>query len=348
MSEPMSNHEIEDVLSSIRRLVSEDLRPGARTMGAPDVAFAPSVAKSAAQGEKLLLTPAFRVVAPVIEEDIATQQNDAIQETLVAPAIEEDILASGEFDANAQDPAHHDFAVEETSSEDSHQKHEHLSARDDWSMNAAPSDWSTEAPQEPDTMTTVEDVVARLGAAVSHDDAEWESPLGDVDALAESALPSDPAPKSFAFVHRPRATEAAVTPPAQRYDVAQDYMDSTSEAFAPVAEDEASDWDDPPPAVSHVSTRRVLTPPDGPERGWADAAEAAVMEDLARDVEQEVGGLFDDGQGGMTFDEEVLRDLVRDIIREELSGTLGERITRNVRKLVRAEIARALAVREFE
>lgn len=48
------------------------------------------------------------------------------------------------------------------------------------------------------------------------------------------------------------------------------------------------------------------------------------------------------------FDEEMLRDLVRDIIREELQGALGERITRNVRKLVRAEIARAMAVRDFE
>ena len=50
----------------------------------------------------------------------------------------------------------------------------------------------------------------------------------------------------------------------------------------------------------------------------------------------------------LTYDEEVLRDLVRDLIREELHGGLGERITRNVRKLVRAEIARALATRDFD
>ena len=56
-------------------------------------------------------------------------------------------------------------------------------------------------------------------------------------------------------------------------------------------------------------------------------------------------GLFDDAAD--LIDEEVLRDLVRDILREELQGTLGERITRNVRKLVRAEIARALAARDF-
>ena len=50
----------------------------------------------------------------------------------------------------------------------------------------------------------------------------------------------------------------------------------------------------------------------------------------------------------MIFDEEVLRELVRDIIREELQGGLGARITSNVRKLVRAEIARALATQDLE
>lgn len=48
------------------------------------------------------------------------------------------------------------------------------------------------------------------------------------------------------------------------------------------------------------------------------------------------------------FDEAALRDLIRDLIREELQGSLGERITRNVRKLVRAEIARAMSMRDLD
>lgn len=44
----------------------------------------------------------------------------------------------------------------------------------------------------------------------------------------------------------------------------------------------------------------------------------------------------------------MLRDLVAEIVRAELQGALGERITRNVRKLVRREIMRALSIREFE
>ena len=50
----------------------------------------------------------------------------------------------------------------------------------------------------------------------------------------------------------------------------------------------------------------------------------------------------------MLFNEDVLRELVRDILREELAGKMGERITRNIRKLVRAEIARSLAAQEYE
>jgi hypothetical protein len=48
------------------------------------------------------------------------------------------------------------------------------------------------------------------------------------------------------------------------------------------------------------------------------------------------------------LDEDALRDIVSEIVREELQGALGERITRNVRKLVRREIHRALAAQELE
>lgn len=48
------------------------------------------------------------------------------------------------------------------------------------------------------------------------------------------------------------------------------------------------------------------------------------------------------------LDEETLRELVAEIVRQELQGALGERITRNVRKLVRREIQRALTSNELE
>ena len=46
--------------------------------------------------------------------------------------------------------------------------------------------------------------------------------------------------------------------------------------------------------------------------------------------------------------DDALRDLISEIVRQELSGELGERITRNVRKLVRREIRQLLASEEFD
>ena len=51
---------------------------------------------------------------------------------------------------------------------------------------------------------------------------------------------------------------------------------------------------------------------------------------------------------GAMQDDEALRDLIAEIVRQELSGELGERITRNVRKLVRREIRQMLASEEFD
>lgn len=53
-------------------------------------------------------------------------------------------------------------------------------------------------------------------------------------------------------------------------------------------------------------------------------------------------------QQNATLDEAVLREMVTDIVRQELQGALGERITRNVRKLVRREIYRVMNSQEFE
>ncbi|MFD1913162.1 hypothetical protein [Halodurantibacterium flavum] len=46
-------------------------------------------------------------------------------------------------------------------------------------------------------------------------------------------------------------------------------------------------------------------------------------------------------------DPDALRDMVAELVRQELRGSLGVQITHTVRKLVRAEIARALAARDL-
>jgi hypothetical protein len=124
------------------------------------------------------------------------------------------------------------------------------------------------------------------------------------------------------------------------------------------------------PETGDISLDAVLPVPDWPDSTWAapdmidaveaaqvvdvmpDAVEDAAMQTWADEAEAEVVASLQADERvfpqGMTFDEEVLRDLVRDLIREELQGALGERITRNVRKLVRSELNRALAVTDFE
>lgn len=275
MSEPMSSNEIEDVLSSIRRLVSEDLRPAAT--GRPPHA-------DPVGSDKLLLTPALRVIE--VEPTLTTAGDDAA-------------WPAGTF--------------------------------------------QVAAPVVPPVAAPVEEVVARLGASVAEE--EWESPFGDPEIWGAAEPVSQPvaddaAPPAPGFVARPRVKLDMSEPEADGFDAAP----MAEFAEAEEVEQEASAASDPA-----ATPRRILRKDVSPPEDWADAAEAAVRADLAQGAEDEViAGLQDAQAGGMVFDEEVLRDLVRDLIREELAGSLGERITRNVRKLVRAEIARALAVREFE
>ena len=70
-----------------------------------------------------------------------------------------------------------------------------------------------------------------------------------------------------------------------------------------------------------------------------EAVEETAKEQLAADEDFDEDGFVD---------EDALRDIVGEIVRQELQGPLGERITRNVRKLVRREVQRAMAARDIE
>lgn len=72
--------------------------------------------------------------------------------------------------------------------------------------------------------------------------------------------------------------------------------------------------------------------------------------DARGDFERSIGGVERGGDhGGVRFaagapihDEEALRGLVSEILREELRGEFGERISRDLRKIVRREVDDAL------
>ncbi|MEZ5867523.1 MAG: hypothetical protein R3D46_03220 [Defluviimonas denitrificans] len=80
----------------------------------------------------------------------------------------------------------------------------------------------------------------------------------------------------------------------------------------------------------------------------AAMAGAAAMAAVTPDEGEEDGVDLFSQDDEAVIDMEMLRDLISEVIREELQGPLGERITRNVRKLVRQEIARALEAQKFE
>ncbi|MGN0933706.1 hypothetical protein [Falsigemmobacter intermedius] len=81
------------------------------------------------------------------------------------------------------------------------------------------------------------------------------------------------------------------------------------------------------------------------------AEEAPFIEDEPGQITRQGAGLLSwpdepeaEAEEEARRDEEILRSLIRDVLREELQGDLGERVTRNIRKIVRAEVARVLTV----
>ena len=126
---------------------------------------------------------------------------------------------------------------------------------------------------------------------------------------------------------------------------------------APWAQD-ADDWvdDDPIPFVppqraaaphTEAGTEAAMPPasdppPDAPSAEAGAAASGLAANDMAQVLTDQ------DGNPVTVLDEDSLSQIVRILIREELQGVLGERITHNVRKLVRAEINRALAAQALD
>jgi hypothetical protein len=287
MAEPMSSTEIEDVLSSIRRLVSEDMRPGNKPK--PELAK-PEAAKAATKtvviqpaaaepADKLILTPALRVIeaaptpAPMF---VATPRRSLYPEATATPAIET--------------------------------------------------------------------VVASLGAAVDASEEIWEDELPEA-AYAEAQDWSSFADETLDEIYSPEPEAEGLNAEASNAETAVPGWAQT--------EAEAEELEDP--HARHPEDADFATDLE-PDPIWVAAAEASVIAALAEDARAPDPEFANDPEDAsddpyddetMRFNEDVLRELVRDILREELAGTLGERITRNIRKLVRAEIARALAAQQL-
>lgn len=161
----------------------------------------------------------------------------------------------------------------------------------------------------------------------------------------ELAISSEAHPVETAEIVSLIAAAVVVTPVANETKTLPVWTQSAAEA---VARDQVADNapDDPPATFVASSRRRAKAAAKDP--GWADRAEAEIHRQLAAELGPVALQDAQSGSMGLSISEPALRDLVRDLIHEELAGKLGERITHNIRKLVQMELQRTTAVQVHE
>lgn len=130
--------------------------------------------------------------------------------------------------------------------------------------------------------------------------------------------------------------------------------DAVADFAAGPAARERADGEGPDPAVAEAADEVLTGIPTAAEEAAAEVLSHAEPDTSAAPTEAATDPAAEDdvqlfaAQDDTLIDMDMLRDLVAEVIREELQGPLGERITRNVRKLVRQEIARALEAQKFD
>ncbi len=408
MSEPVSNVEIEDVLSSIRRLVSEENRPTARRES-DDTPRKPS---------RLVLTPSLLVPVPDTVEPPADPVAEAQDNRPETPESDADIPESAPAPQEVTETASDDTDEVDWGQTDASTDHQDdfVEASDtdsaallDLSEFEADSDTDTDFATESDVESDVEaEVESKVEIeVVSKADPVAESAAEpDVGSAGEPEVDSDPAPW-----RDPETTlyEAAETTPDLAFlpselaenpeegtiatdDATPDAQHADPDTAEEVQDQPAPDDDAQPAAPDHFNTATLSAKiavleakigetqdqwePDGetdddyagtpvetiqwqdhtdeeideaPDADPAVEPEIAVASQPQATADVQVDEALDFLPEDETIlDEESLRELVADIVRQELQGALGERITRNVRKLVRREIHRALTAQELD
>ena len=108
--------------------------------------------------------------------------------------------------------------------------------------------------------------------------------------------------------------------------------------------------DSPSPPVLRLNGRTAAAPV-GIDRVTDEADALHLGEALASEGEHEddiLAGGIDEALPAGALDAEAIREIVAEVVRQELAGALGERITRNVRKLVRRELRAMMAGEELD
>nr|WP_249200503.1 hypothetical protein [Thetidibacter halocola] len=206
---------------------------------------------------------------------------------------------------------------------------------------------------------TLERKIAALERLVSETDdrAEWDA---EPEPANRRALFQHSPPPALAWQtatsrteHAEKSDKAAVAarppgdggarPPSIAREVTEDKGQAHlggPESPQPVVATEKRDTMDTGPATAPEQRATPTSRRDDAATTIAPPAHDRKKDDSAIDL------LAEDGL--LSIDEEALREMVADIVRQELQGALGERITRNVRKLVRREIHRVLVSKDFD
>ncbi|MEM6759399.1 MAG: hypothetical protein AAF601_07950 [Pseudomonadota bacterium] len=419
MSDPMTNAEVEDVLSSIRRLVSDGK--------APDPALQTSSSR-----DRLVLTPALRV------SDASDVDMPETDDTEAETSDEMMTFVHRQTPDNVPiEPAPFTDGLDEDRMEDAQETFGSVQEPwDDAAADASIEEGDRAADVDVGAPVTQNDKAAalQLPPEAGADDASsvWQNDAQDPsdvaphdepteqnvsDALASDVSPAAPDEDELVFgalnegeVETPERDDIALSPETEDDTVsdATDMLEDTSfddptadDADTPfedlsdalegvsatasvslddaslsakvaaleslladqagewepdsppsvVADAEALEWETPASEVHDTPEQTISEPPDAAGLTWQDATvdeDDDAPESDADTADREVLGAQDSALPEDILDEEALRELIADIVRQELQGALGERITRNVRKLVRREIHRALAAHELE
>ncbi|WP_439138050.1 hypothetical protein [Roseicyclus sp.] len=310
-----SAEEIEDVLASIRRLVAG---PGAKP-AAPPPSDGP---------EKLVLTPALRVSEP--DDPWAPVGRPADDDTHDATDPQTDETAWGLEDRLADWGEIADSAQEAVSDAIA----EGLSADEPWPAHDRQSFRAK--------LTHLQNAASGAEFEAETGDANWpdagaDQALRELVHMRGQSQPEAPSPEDT--LEQGEAPDAAG--PDDLGHAA--YTDADGDAEAPL--DDSTD---------EATSQTAAHAPDA-DLPDEDEATADAVDDLMHDDDENVEDLgdttapfsFPEAEDGI-LDEETLREIVSEVVRQELQGALGQRITRNVRKMVRREIRLALAAEELE
>ena len=319
---------IEDVLSSVKRLVSEDGRKSAQT---------DAQAKPRKPG-RLVLTDALRIGAPDADGQKAAPlklEPEYSAEVSAKPMLlrASDIVRSegATKDAKADDTTAEVGDKTETADPvgSLSAKIEALEAaiartEDQWEPDGDSDDAYSGTPTQNLTWSAEEAFEAPVDAP--KDDAD------DVDLSQTATFVRDP--QVIASTDRAENADAAEKSAAEpNFDdpVAEAFKSQPAEDYAPVEEANIDEAPADEPTV-------------------ADMADPVAEQEIVGDIVEGRAEVepSQDQQPAVVIDEDALQELVAEVVRTELQGALGERITRNLRKMVRREIQRALAAQELE